>query len=64
MMDATFLPSLSERGPANGRAIKRPSPSAAATIVTSPMSEAPHCFTKVSFTATWPNTEHPIPWMK
>ena len=63
-MDATFLPSLSERGPANGRAISLPNPNAAATIVTRPMSDAPHCFTRVSFTATCPKTDAPIPWIK
>ena len=43
-------PNLSDKGPANGREIKRPSPNAAAMEVTAITSFNPHWLASISFT--------------
>ena len=53
-------PSLSERGPANGRAIRRPSPSAAEIAVIA-IASTPQDAARASLITACPKIEHPTP---
>ena len=56
-------PNLSESGPANGRAIKRPSPKAAAMAVIAIVS-TPQALARDSLMTACPKMEQPTPWIK
>ena len=55
--------SLSERGPAKGRAISRPRPNAAEIAVIA-MASTPHAVARASLITACPKIEHPTPWIK
>ena len=56
-------PNLSESGPANGRASRRPNPKAAEIAVIA-MASTPHAVARASLMTACPKIEHPTPWIK
>ena len=56
-------PSLSDRGPANGSAIRRPRPSAAEIAVMA-IASTPQAAARASLMTAWPRMHNPTPWIK